>query len=131
MGLYANGIVSAGNRYLLVVSLARAGWCAWIVKTRAVREVDLGGDLITVGDGMIRSGHTLYAVNTGQPGGQAHPEQELAEGDAQAPGQGAELPLPHHGGHRRQPDAGGELAVRQADGGTPALPFTVSAIPLP
>lgn len=63
IGLYSNGLVPAGRRYLLVVSTSTGALVRVDLRTKAVREVDLHGDRLSVGDGMARTGRTLYVVN--------------------------------------------------------------------
>ena len=64
VGSYSNGIVAAGRRYLLVVGTASGVLARVDIETKRVRPVDLGGATIPAGDGMARSGRTLYAVNS-------------------------------------------------------------------
>ena len=63
IGSYANGIVPAGRRYLLVVGLSTGVLGRIDVKTKRVRAVNLHGDSLPAGDGLARAGRTLYAVN--------------------------------------------------------------------
>jgi sugar lactone lactonase YvrE len=61
IGSYANGIVSAGKRYLLVVGLGSGVVGRIDLKTKQVRQVK--GFSLPAGDGLARSGRTLYGVN--------------------------------------------------------------------
>lgn len=131
VGTYANGIVSAGNRYLLVVSLGTGRLVRVDVRTRAVREVDLGGNLITIGDGMIRSGRTLYAVNTGSQVAKYTLSRNWLKATLRRQVKAPSFLFP-----TTVAIAGKRLLVVNSqfdkrNGGTPVLPFTVSAIPLP
>jgi hypothetical protein len=62
IGRYCNGIVSAGRRYLLVVGLSTGVLGRIDLQTKQVRTVK--GVSLPVGDGLARTGHTLYAVNS-------------------------------------------------------------------
>jgi sugar lactone lactonase YvrE len=62
IGVYANGIVSAGKRYLLVVGLVSGVVGRIDLQTKRVKAVK--GFSLPLGDGLARSGRTLYAVNT-------------------------------------------------------------------
>ena len=130
VGNFVNGIVSAGDRYLLVVSLSTGRLVRVDVKTRAVREVDLGGNLLPGGDGMIRSGHTLYAVNSASRVAKMTLSRNWLRATLRRQVRAPSFLFPTTlaiAGHRM-------LVVNsQFDkrGGTPLLPFTVSAIPLP
>ena len=63
IGSFANGIVPAGRRYLLVVGLSTGVLGRIDLKTKRVRAVDLHGASLPAGDGLARAGRTLYAVN--------------------------------------------------------------------
>jgi hypothetical protein len=59
---YSNGVVTAGDRYALVVSTS-AGTIARVdLKTKRVRSV--AAPALPAGDGMARTGRTLYVVNS-------------------------------------------------------------------
>ena len=62
---YTNGVVAAGKRHLLVVSLSTGALVRVDTKTKRVRQVNLGGASLPAGDGMALSGRTLYVVNSG------------------------------------------------------------------
>lgn len=64
IGLYSNGVVPAGNRYLLVVGTTSGALARVDLRTRRVRTVNLHGASLPVGDGLARDGRTLYAVNS-------------------------------------------------------------------
>ena len=63
IGSFANGIVTAGRRYLLVVGLSTGVLGRIDLTTKRVRAVDLHGASLPAGDGLERAGRTLYAVN--------------------------------------------------------------------
>ncbi len=63
IGSFANGLVPAGRRYLLVVGLSTGVLGRIDLKTKRVRAVDLHGASLPAGDGLARTGRTLYAVN--------------------------------------------------------------------
>ena len=61
VGQYSNGVVTAGDRYALVVGTASGVLVRVDLKTKRVKAVkDL---VLPAGDGMARTGHTLYEVN--------------------------------------------------------------------
>jgi sugar lactone lactonase YvrE len=64
IGLYSNGLVPAGRRYLLVVGTLSGALARVDLESKAVRQVDLHGESLPVGDGLARDGRTLYAVNS-------------------------------------------------------------------
>jgi sugar lactone lactonase YvrE len=130
-GKYVNGIVSVGNRYLLVVSLGTGRLVRVDVRTRAVREVDLGGNLLTIADGMIRSGHTLYVVNTGSQVAKLTLSRNWLKATLRRQVKAPSFLFP-----TTVAIAGKRMLVVNSqfdkqNGGTPVLPFTLSAIPLP
>jgi hypothetical protein len=62
VGQYSNGVVPAGDRYLLVVGTATGVLARVDLKTKRVKAVE---DLaLPGGDGLARAGQTLYAVNS-------------------------------------------------------------------
>ena len=130
VGNYANGIVAAGSRYLLVVSLSTGRLVRVDVRTRAVREVDLGGNPITIGDGMIRSGHTLYAVNSASQVAQMALSKNWLRATLRR-----QITSPSFLFPTTVAIAGHRLLVVNSQfdkrGGVPVLPFTVSAVPRP
>lgn len=62
VGSYSNGVVAAGKRHLLVVGLTTAVLGRVDLETKRVRAVK--GVELPVGDGLARTGRTLYAVNS-------------------------------------------------------------------
>ncbi len=59
----ANGIaVTPDGRYLIVVQTDTGRLFRISTATRAVREIDLGGERVTNGDGVVLQGRTLYVV---------------------------------------------------------------------
>ncbi|HEU0024049.1 MAG TPA: hypothetical protein VFQ12_05440 [Thermoleophilaceae bacterium] len=64
IGLYSNGLVAAGKRYMLVVSTLTGALVRVDLRTKAIRQVNLHGASLPVGDGLARDGRTLYAVNS-------------------------------------------------------------------
>jgi sugar lactone lactonase YvrE len=66
VGSRANGIVSAGSRYLLVVGTDTGALVRVDLRSKRVRAVDLGGATLPRPDGLARRGRTLYAVNSGR-----------------------------------------------------------------
>jgi len=63
IGLYSNGVVPAGGRYLLVVGTFTGALVRVDRRTGDVKAVDMGGATLLLGDGLARRGRTLYAVN--------------------------------------------------------------------
>ena len=59
----ANGIVETPDRRALLVVQSSTGYLFRVnPRTGVARRVDLGGTLLTNGDGLLREGRTLYAV---------------------------------------------------------------------
>lgn len=62
-GFNANGIVSYDNGKVLIVVQANTGKLFRInTRSKAVREIDLGGETVTNGDGLVAHGSRLYVV---------------------------------------------------------------------
>jgi len=61
VGQFGNGVVAAGDRYLLVVGTGSGVLGRVDLKTKRVRAVK--GITLPAGDGLARTGSTLYAVN--------------------------------------------------------------------
>ena len=62
IGLYSNGVVTAGRRYALVVGTTTGALVRVDLKTKRVRTVR--GVTLPAGDGITRARRTLYAVNS-------------------------------------------------------------------
>ncbi|MEA2420439.1 MAG: hypothetical protein QOE60_2645 [Thermoleophilaceae bacterium] len=62
VGQYSNGVVAAGDRYALVVGTASGVLARVDLKTKRVRAVK--NLVLPAGDGLARTGQTLYAVNS-------------------------------------------------------------------
>ncbi len=127
---YTNGIVAAGKRHLLVVSLSTGALVRVDTKTKRVRQVSLGGASLPAGDGMALSGRTLYVVNSGSRITQLRLSRDWLRGSVRRQITSPRLRLPT------------TLAVTpkrllvvnsQFDrrGRSPVLPFTVAAIRRP
>jgi sugar lactone lactonase YvrE len=62
-GFNANGIaIDGGGRYAIVVQSATGKLFRVDLRTRAVREVDLGGGTVPAGDGLLLEGNVLYVA---------------------------------------------------------------------
>ncbi len=125
-----NGIsASDDGRYLLTVHFDTGRLFRIDVATKEVDEVDLGGDLLKTGDGILLDGTTLLVVRE-EPGG-VYPVElsaDLLSGDVGEPF-GADLLLP-----TTLAEYDGRVLVvnSQLDNpDSPQLPFTVADVPLP
>jgi hypothetical protein len=128
IGSYANGIVPAGKRYLLVVGLASGVVGRIDLQTKRVREVK--GFTLPAGDGLARSGRTLYGVNAGSRITQVRLSADWLHGSAvrQITSPTFHLPTTMQILPKRLLVVNSQFDKR---GGEPALPFTVSAIRRP
>jgi Cu-Zn family superoxide dismutase len=128
--LYSNGLVAAGTRYLLVVSTSTGALVRVDLKTRAVRQVDLHGTQLSVGDGMARDGRTLYVVYFTRRVGVVKLSKNWLSGRLQR-----DITSPRFKFATTTAVAGKRLLVVNAQfdkrGGDPVLPFTVSAVKRP
>ena len=128
IGSFANGIVSAGDRYLLVVGLATGVVGRIDLQTKRVREVT--GFSLPAGDGLARSGRTLYGVNSGSRIAQVTLSRDWLHGTVVRQ---ITSPLFHLA--TTVQIAGNRLLVVNSQfdkrGGTPTLPFTVAAVRRP
>ncbi len=129
-----NGIeVTENGRYLITVQSGTGRLFRVDVRTRAVAEVDLGGERLTAGDGLFLRGATLYAVRNAFA--------EITEVRLNGLGPGA--PSGRVVGRITDPsfrfpttveEARGRLLVvnsqfnRRGPGLAPELPFTVSVV---
>jgi hypothetical protein len=128
IGSYANGIVPAGDRYLLVVGLASGVLGRIDLQTKRVREVS--GVSFPAGDGLARSGRTLYAVNSGSRITQVKLSRDWLHGTVvrQITSPTFHLPTTMQILDKRLMVVNSQFDART---GTPTLPFTVSSIPRP
>jgi hypothetical protein len=128
IGSYSNGIVPAGGRYLLVVGLSTGVLGRIDLKTKDVRTVS--GVQIPAGDGLARTGRTLYAVNSGTQVSQYRLSRDWLSGNLVRHITSPTFHLP-----TTVQIAGPRLLVVNSQfdrrGGTPDLPFTLSAVPRP
>jgi hypothetical protein len=128
IGSYSNGIVPAGGRYLLVVGLSTGVLGRIDLKTKDVRAVS--GVQIPAGDGLARTGRTLYAVNSGTQVSQYRLSRDWLSGSVVRDITSPTFHLP-----TTVQIAGPRLLVVNSQfdrrGGTPDLPFTLSAVPRP
>jgi sugar lactone lactonase YvrE len=128
IGAYANGIVPAGKRYLLVVGLSTGVLGRIDLETKRVRVVK--GVKLVLGDGLARTGHTLYAVNTASQLTQLKLARDWLSGTVVRNITSPTFHLP-----TTVQIAGKRLLVVNSQfdkrGGTPTLPFTVSAVRRP
>jgi sugar lactone lactonase YvrE len=128
IGSYANGIVSAGKRYLLVVGLASGVLGRIDLETKRVRAVK--GVSFPAGDGLARDGRTLYGVNSGSRITQVKLSRNWLRGTLVRQITSSTFHLP-----TTLQIVGKRLLVVNSQfdkrGGDPALPFTVSAIRRP
>jgi hypothetical protein len=128
IGSYCNGIVPAGRRYLLVVGLSTGVLGRIDRKTKQVRTVE--GVSLPAGDGLARSGRTLYGVNTGKQVAEVRLSRDWLHGTVVR-----QITSPRFRLATTVQIAGNRLLVvnSQFDKRTtaPVLPFTVSAVRRP
>jgi sugar lactone lactonase YvrE len=128
IGVSANGIVPAGKRYLLVIGLTSGVVGRIDLETRRVRAVK--GVKLLLGDGLARAGRTLYAVNSASKVTQVKLARDWLSGtvvrDITSPT--FHLPTTVQITGRRLLVVNSQFDKR---GGTPELPFTVSAVRRP
>ena len=130
VGLYANGLVTVGKRYLLVVGTVSGALVRVDLKTKAVRQVDLHGEPLLVGDGLARDGRTLYAVNSTNRVTQLKLSKNWlsARVERQITSPRFKFATTVAIAGRRLLVVNGQLSQR---GRNPSLPFTVSAVKRP
>ncbi len=130
VGLYANGLVTAGKRYLLVVGTVSGALVRVDLKTKAVRQVDLHGASLPVGDGLARDGRTLYAVNSISRVTQLKLSKNWLSATVQRQITSPRFKFPTTVAiaGKRLLVVNGQLSQR---GRNPSLPFTVSAVKRP
>jgi sugar lactone lactonase YvrE len=128
IGGYANGIVSAGQRYLLVVGLASGVLGRIDLETKRVKAVE--GVTFPAGDGLARAGQTLYGVNSGSRITQVKLSRDWLRGTLvrQITSPTFHLPTTMQIVGKRLLVVNSQFDKRT---GTPTLPFTVSAVRRP
>jgi Cu-Zn family superoxide dismutase len=128
IGSYANGIVSAGKRYLLVVGLASGVLGRIDLETKKVRAVK--GVTFPAGDGLARAGQTLYGVNSGSRITQVKLSRDWLRGTLvrQITSPTFHLPTTLQIVGKRLLVVNSQFDKRNGD---PVLPFTVSAVKRP
>jgi sugar lactone lactonase YvrE len=128
IGQYCNGIVPAGDRYLLVVGLTTGVLGRIDLKTKQVRKVE--GVLLPAGDGLARTGRTLYGVNSGKRVTQVKLSRDWLHGSVvrQITSPSFHLPTTVQIVGKRLMVVNSQFDRRNA---TPTLPFTVSAVRRP
>ena len=130
VGLYANGLVPVGKRYLLVVGTVSGALVRVDLKTKAVRQVNLHGESLPVGDGLARDGRTLYAVNSTNRVTQLKLSKNWLSATVQRQITSPRFKFPTTVAiaGKRLLVVNGQLSQR---GRNPSLPFTVSAVKRP
>ena len=129
-GFNLNGIAANENgTYLLTVQFNTGELYRVNVDTQEITQVDLGGEALTTGDGLVLEGQTLYAVRE-------NPAEivvvtlskDFSRGEVQQRITDPSLKLP-----TTLAKAGERLLVvnSQLNTNSPELPFTVSSLPLP
>jgi hypothetical protein len=128
IGQYCNGIVAAGDRYLLVVGLGTGVLGRVDLKTKRVKTVE--GVSLPAGDGLARTGRTLYGVTSGSRVTQVRLSGDWLHGRTVRQITSSTFRLP-----TTVQIAGNRLLVVNSQfdkrGKTPDLPFTVSAVRRP
>lgn len=129
-GFNLNGIsASDDGRFLLTVHTGSGELFRIDVRSRAVEKVDLGGETLVSGDGLLLDGRRLL-VTLEDPGVVVPVElsPDLLRGSVGAPVGEGELDFP-----TTIAELDGELFVvnSQLDSDSPELPFSVSRLPTP
>ena len=133
-GFNLNGIAATGDgRYLLTVQSNTGNLYRIDIDSREVTHIDLGGEALTGGDGILLDGQTLYVVR-GEDGVIVPVElaEDFASGEV-----GEGLSDPSFARPTTIAKFGDRLLVvnsqfdRRESGESPELPFTVSAIEVP
>lgn len=114
-GFNLNGIATTSDGAYLIVVQSNTGKLFRIsTASKAVVEINLGGQTVTNGDGILLDGRTLYVVrNQNSLIVKITPGQDFASGTVASSTGDATLAYPTDRQGRR-PAACGELAVRQA-----------------
>ncbi len=133
-GFNLNGIAATGDgRYLITVQSNTGSLYRIDTETREVTQVDLGGEALTGGDGILLDGQTLYVVR-GRDGVIVPVElsEDFASGEV-----GEGFADPSFARPTTIARYGNRLLVvnsqfdRRESGESPELPFTVSGIEVP
>lgn len=128
VGRYSNGVVAAGDRYVLVVGTATGVLGRVDLETKEVRKVQ--GVALPAGDGLARTARTLYAVNSASKVTQVKLSRAWLRGTVVR-----DITSPSFRFPTTVQIAGNRLLVVNSQfdkrGGTPVLPFTVSAVRRP
>ena len=129
-GFNLNGIAAAADgRYLLTVQFNTGELYRIDTQTKEVAQVDLGGEVLTTGDGLELDGQTLYAVRE-------NPAEivvvdlsdDFSTGEVRERITDPSLDFPTTLALTNER----MLVVNsQLDTSSPELPFTVSSLPLP
>jgi sugar lactone lactonase YvrE len=133
-GLNLNGIAATEDgRYLITVQSNTGNLYRIDTRSKEVRQVDLGGETLENGDGILLDGRTLYVVRNRQ--GLIFPvrlAQDFASGEV---GEGFTHPslaypttIAAYDGHLLVVNSQFD---RRRSGEEPELPFTVSSIEIP
>jgi sugar lactone lactonase YvrE len=130
IGPYSNGLVAAGDRYVLVVGTSTGVLGRVDLQTKRVRAVDVPVGDLAGGDGLARSGRTLYAVNAASRVAQIRLSRDWLRGTVVR-----QITSPRFHFPTSVQIAGPRLLVVNSQfdnrGGTPELPFTLSAVRRP
>jgi hypothetical protein len=130
VGPYSNGLVAAGDRYMLVVGTSTGVLGRVDLETKRVRTVDVPAGDLAGGDGLARSGRTLYAVNAASRVAQIRLSRDWLRGTVVR-----QITSPSFHFPTTVQIAGPRLLVVNSQfdnrGGTPELPFTLSAVRRP
>ena len=125
VGQFSNGVVTAGNRYALVVGTASGVLGRVDLKTKQVRAV--ANLALPAGDGMARTGRTLYVVNSASRVTQVKLSRDWLRGTVVR-----DITSPSFHFPTTVQIAGKRLLVVNSQfdnrGKTPELPFTVAAV---
>jgi sugar lactone lactonase YvrE len=133
-GFNLNGIAATGDgRYLITVQSNTGNLYRIDTESREVTQIDLGGETLTGGDGILLDGQTLYVVR-GQDGLIVPVElaEDFASGEV-----GEGFSNPSFARPTTIAKFGDRLLVvnsqfdRRESGESPKLPFTVSAVHVP
>ena len=131
-GFNLNGIAaSEDGRYLITVQYNTGELYRIDIESEEIVQIDLGGDSVTTGDGIVLDGTTLYIVRN-QPGDIVPVElsEDFTSGEVGDSFSDPSLAYPTTAAMYD-----GRLLVVNSQfgrqGGEPALPFTVSSVPIP